>query len=686
MPALGLGLEAMGVAELRRKVLREPRSGARRRKRGGDASPDSMIYSSSDYPSSIGNGGGGGGSSLLSSAAGSVTDRCSFGSDHDPVFSVLPLAGRDRVSGGPPADPDPESRSSLPLPSPDILTLSPCHSLPPPKSSTGLTVPPEDFEQSEEDEEEGKEEDELVVVEEESLDPSKHSFSHALRECQNRRWCRSEAVALPGRKLRRRRPASLDFHGKSADVSVLSPRYFVGGLARMKSSAASSRSRSGTFASPGTPNYLHSASTAVFQKGWSSERVPLPAHSNRRYGGSGILLPFTNGRTLPSKWEDAERWILSPVSGDGVGRLSMPPSHHRRPKSKSGPLGATVGVGGAYSSASPLVPCFDSGRVGNFVGNSPFLAGVLMPERGFCTNGSIGRGGGGSGGGGTRRVVGVGVGIGECGKGNLHDGDNYIVRSASIHGWSDTLIESSSSVPSSQDEKSEGTREATSMTSASVLRKDVATQMSPEGSTESSPKERPLSPSLASAPQIEELESHFSKLQVRDVQVDDRVTVTRWSKKHVARGTDKRSASIIEWKKKTVEANTSPWEVTDTAKSVSKFKREEAKITAWENLQKAKAEAEIRKLEMKLEKKRSSSMEKILNKLRSAQKKAQEMRSAVTANQANQSSDLGQMCLFFRAMYLYFGTGWSSPAIPRLPASQGLVVTGNCRVSMGVTD
>ncbi|CAL9748418.1 unnamed protein product [Musa acuminata subsp. burmannicoides] len=639
MPVIELRFEGQEVGERRKSRS----GGRRRRRRGGDgSSPDSLIHYYSDRHSSNGNREGfvvvGGGGSLFSPAAGSVADRCSFGSDPDAFFSALPLAGCERAGGGPPTDPDPKGRPSPPLPSPDMLAPSPCHSLPPPNSPRGLTVPSEDLEQSGE-EDEGKEEEE-GEEEEEYLDPSKHSFSHALRECQNRR-CRSEAVDLPGRKPQRPQQLLLDFHGQSADVSVLSPRFLAGGLTGMKkSSAASSRSRSGTFPSPGTPNYGHGAGAAAFHKGWSSERVPLPTRSNRRYGGSGVLLPFTNGRTLPSKWEDAERWIFSPVSGEGVGRSSVPPSHHRRPKSKSGPLGAPAGVVGAYSSASPLVPCFDSSRVGNFAANSPFMAGVLLTEHSFCGNDGRGEGGG-SGGRCTRRV-------GGGAEAHSADGGAYIVQSAGIHGWSDTLIESSSSVPSSRDEKFEGTRETASTVSASVLRKDMATQMSPEGSTPSSPKQGPSSLCPDLVPCIEELESHFSKLEVRDVQVDDRVTVTRWSKKHIARGSGRCSASIIEWKKKTVEANTSAWEIAETTKSISKYKREEAKITAWENLQKAKAEAEIRKLEMKLEKKRSSSMVKILNKLRSAQKKAQEMRSAVTANQAIHTAKATKKGSYFR--------------------------------------
>ncbi|RRT77095.1 hypothetical protein B296_00014645 [Ensete ventricosum] len=502
MPVTDLGFQGQEVEERRKSRS----GGRRRRRRGGDgSSPDSLIHYYSDRPSSNGNSEGfvvvGGGGSLFSPAAGSLTDRCSFGSDPDAFFSALPLAGCERAGGGPPTDPDPEGRPSPPLPSPDMLVPSPCHSLPPPNSPRG---------------------------------PYPTSPFYCYRSQQLSWRCKSEAVDLPGRKPQRPQQLLFDFHGQRTDVSVLSPRFLAGGLTGMKkSSAASSRSRSGTFPSPGTPNYGHGAGATAFHKGWSSERVPLPTRSNRRYGGSGVLLPFTNGRTLPSKWEDAERWIFSPVSGEGVGRLSVPPSQHRRPKSKSGPLGAPAGVVGAYSSASPLVPCFDSSRVGNFAGNSPFMAGVLLTEHSFCGNDGRGEGGG-SGGRCTQRV-------GGGAEAHSADGGAYIVQAAGIHGWSDMLIESSSSVPSSR-----------------------------EGSTPTSPKQGPSSRSPDLVPSIEELESHFSKLEVRDVQVDDRVTVTRWSKKHIARGSGRCSASIIEWKKKTVEANTSGWEIAETTKSISK--------------------------------------------------------------------------------------------------------------------
>ncbi|GKB51458.1 remorin family protein [Tanacetum coccineum] len=165
--------------------------------------------------------------------------------------------------------------------------------------------------------------------------------------------------------------------------------------------------------------------------------------------------------------------------------------------------------------------------------------------------------------------------------------------------------------------------------------------MSPEGSPYSSPRMR-NSDSLSNSilPVVEVQQIRTSKADVRDVQVDDQVSLSKWSKKTRTRIPGRKSGSemVDDWKRKALEVRSADWEVSEMTKNLSKVKREEAKITAWENLQKAKAEASIRKLEMKLEKKRSSSMDKIMNKLRSAQKKAQDMRGSVLSNHSQQLS------------------------------------------------
>lgn len=106
-----------------------------------------------------------------------------------------------------------------------------------------------------------------------------------------------------------------------------------------------------------------------------------------------------------------------------------------------------------------------------------------------------------------------------------------------------------------------------------VSRRDMATQMSPEGSQHSSPRCRlSFSPSTPYTLPMVELESvQSSKLEVRDVQVDERVTMTRWSKKHKARFSGKGSESVGVWKKKDFDALSCAWGVSDPAKSISQY-------------------------------------------------------------------------------------------------------------------
>lgn len=169
-------------------------------------------------------------------------------------------------------------------------------------------------------------------------------------------------------------------------------------------------SRTGTFPSPGTPNYRHVS--VGMQKGWSSERVPLHTNANKRHVNT-VFLPYNSGRTLPSKWEDAERWIFSPMTGDGAGKPSVQ-QPQRRPKSKSGPLGPP-GVA-YYQLFSPIAPTIEGGHAQKLVADSPFSAGMIAAD---------------------------GLSIQYGGSGNFPIGtEPSMARSISIHGCSEMLSQS----------------------------------------------------------------------------------------------------------------------------------------------------------------------------------------------------------------------------------------------------
>ncbi|VYS48316.1 unnamed protein product [Arabidopsis thaliana] len=516
------------------KVHRPAKSGGSRR----DSSPDSIIFTPESNLS------------LFSSASVSV-DRCSSTSDaHDRDDSLIsgPSLERDqRVSS---------SCKDLDLDKRGTGWKNSCNSR---KSNKVKAAWKEEFEVKKDDESQ-------------NLDSARSSFSVALRECQERR-SRSEALA---KKLDYQRTVSLDL----SNVTSTSPR-----VVNVKRASVSTN-KSSVFPSPGTPTYLHS-----MQKGWSSERVPLRSNGGRSPPNAGFL-PLYSGRTVPSKWEDAERWIVSPLAKEGAARTSFGASHERRPKAKSGPLGPP---GFAYYSLySPAVPMVHGGNMGGLTASSPFSAGVLpetVSSRGSTTAAF------------PQRI------------------DPCMARSVSIHGCSETLASSS------QDDIHESMKDAATDAQA-VSRRDMATQMSPEGSIRFSPERQcSFSPSSPSALPISELlNAHSNRAEVKDLQVDEKVTVTRWSKKHrgLYHGNGSKMRDHVHGKATNHEDLTCA--------------TEEARIISWENLQKAKAEAAIRKLEMKLEKKRSSSMEKIMRKVKSAEKRAEEMRRSVLDNRVSTAS------------------------------------------------
>ncbi|CAL9228220.1 unnamed protein product [Arabidopsis halleri] len=382
----------------------------------------------------------------------------------------------------------------------------------------------------------------------------------------------------------------------------------------MRKTSVSSNSFGG-FLSPGAPSYADN-------KGWSSERVPHPSsttsssaiNGGRRHIGSASALttPFYSGRAIPSKWEDAERWICSPVSTypQGVCKnssVSSQFSEQRRQKSKSGPIvpptlphpqptSSSSAVGCYHYSPRMMMRSMEAPPKGLMVAGSPFSTGVLEADRVF--RGSVGGGGG-------------------CdGYGHGHS-----------RSWVDLMSEETSSLSSKTDteEKAEMT---TAMQSPVVSRRDMATQMSPEEMSPNNNQSPPLVVSVIEPPPC--------RGEVREVKMDKGARMIKRPKRRVM------SSRIIRREQPEVEdnseasASSSSWDISEPAMTLSKLQREEAKIAAWENLQKAKAEAAIRKLEVKLEKKKSASMDKILNKLQTAKIKAQEMRRSSVSSEHEQ--------------------------------------------------
>ncbi|KAK8950930.1 hypothetical protein KSP39_PZI003222 [Platanthera zijinensis] len=180
-----------------------------------------------------------------------------------------------------------------------------------------------------------------------------------------------------------------------------------------------------------------------------------------------------------------------------------------------------------------------------------------------------------------------------------------------------------------------------------IYHRDVGTEMTPIGSSTTSRCHTPIkisSPARHNTPadrsgpllapisriDISELEDcHFAKLEL-SAQYDN--LVSYWSSREEEEEEVSKSLRHAEEndarKKNTAECRASLWEDDDRAKSCIRYKREEAKIQAWVNLQTAKAEAQSRKLEVKIQKMRSNLEEKVMKKMGIVYRRSEEWRAA----------------------------------------------------------
>lgn len=122
------------------------------------------------------------------------------------------------------------------------------------------------------------------------------------------------------------------------------------------------------------------------------------------------------------------------------------------------------------------------------------------------------------------------------------------------------------------DEKVEDANDTTIVCSA-VSRRDMATQMSPVDSDHSSPRRRSsFSRTNHSILPIIELQSSCSSQpEVRDVEIDERVSVSKWPRKNKSRSSSKGSGDIDNWKLKVLGARSSPWDVSERSKSLARY-------------------------------------------------------------------------------------------------------------------
>ncbi|XP_043707480.1 uncharacterized protein LOC122656863 [Telopea speciosissima] len=199
-------------------------------------------------------------------------------------------------------------------------------------------------------------------------------------------------------------------------------------------------------------------------------------------------------------------------------------------------------------------------------------------------------------------------------------------------------------------------KDASSEVVPQVQHRDTGTEMTPLGSSTTSRCHTPIksssparhnTPANRSGPlglgssnssSITELqECHFAKLEF-GTQFDS--VVSNWSSREEEEEEVSKSLRYFETDsgcpKSIAELRASAWEEEEKTKSCLRYQSEEAKIQAWVNRQSAKAEAQSKKLEVKIQKMRANLEEKLMKRKAMVHRKAEEWRVAAQLQHSQQ--------------------------------------------------
>ncbi|KAF8408828.1 hypothetical protein HHK36_004897 [Tetracentron sinense] len=86
------------------------------------------------------------------------------------------------------------------------------------------------------------------------------------------------------------------------------------------------------------------------------------------------------------------------------------------------------------------------------------------------------------------------------------------------------------------------------------------------------------------------------------------------------------------------ENRAAAWQEAENSKHTARYKREEIKIQAWESHQKAKVEAEMKRIEIQVEQRKAYAQEKMIKKIATARQRSEEKRAAAEAKRNEQAT------------------------------------------------
>ncbi|KAH6776703.1 hypothetical protein C2S52_014264 [Perilla frutescens var. hirtella] len=379
-----------------------------------------------------------------------------------------------------------------------------------------------------------------------------------------------------------------------------------------------------------------SRSSFEFHNGEKAQR-----HSRSRY---------LSARPMPSKWNDAEKWILNKQNMQLISTSSKKSKAQNRVNLLS--AGSVVGAAQEFLSyeIKPSVKRADLPRPAPRTGPGKF---VFSSTAGVEPNTGQGK-----------RANAL---IDMCiSKDVIEVADAGIpaIRSAAMRDMGTEMTPIPSQEPS---------RSPTPVGATTPLR-------SPTPSPPSSPQTRgpaPIPTELSTSNAARNLGEYGGK-ELSEQEAKQRVT-----REIVALGVHLGKMNIVAWASKderernivgnkvvsvdegrTIECmkRAAAWEEAKRLKHEARFKREEMRVRAWESRQKAKSEEETRRTEAKIEQIRAKAQAKIAKKMASARRKVEEMRAAAEARRCRKHKKIAvqakYICRTGRIPSSYFSCYW----------------------------
>ncbi|KAG8645497.1 uncharacterized protein LOC110625009 isoform X3 [Manihot esculenta] len=385
------------------------------------------------------------------------------------------------------------------------------------------------------------------------------------------------------------------------------------------------------------------------------------------------IVPFS--KPMPSKWDDAQKWIASPSSsrtgqthlqgGQGVGSRKVGSVAYLSRQSSTKVV-VEVPAQKVVAFEEPETKRVDSNQAKKETGVQKFVG---------------------------------------------WEADPYPI--ADSYGKPVLMIENSvmeSAISLSQHDSSVAIHSATAFipppsTARSVSMRDMGTEMTPIASQEPSRNGTPVrattpirspSSSRPSSPGRAALTSSLTNPPNANNELSEKELQIKTRREIMALGTQLGKMNIAAWASKeeedkdasmslktvpaelptksVIEIRAAAWEEAEKAKYMARFKREEMKLQAEENHQKAKTEAEMRKIEglicefhvdvlwfypsetcsmalfflVEVERMRGQAQDKLMNKLAAASHKAEEKRAAAEAKRNRQAAKTEQQAEYIR--------------------------------------